>query len=35
MGNSDPPICAKTNTNEMAVALMSAGNILVPTEMAC
>ncbi len=35
IGKSDPPICAKTNTKEMAVALMSCGNILVPTEIAC
>jgi len=35
MGKSEPPICAKTNTNEMAVVLISAGKILVPTDMAC
>lgn len=34
MGNSDPPICAKTKTNDTAVVLMSAGKILVPTDMA-
>ncbi len=34
MGNKEPPICAKTKTKEMAVALMSAGKSAAPTEMA-
>lgn len=32
MGKTDPPIWAKTNTNEMAVALISMGNSWAPTE---
>jgi len=33
-GKKDPPVCANTKTKDMAVALMSAGKSLVPTEMA-
>lgn len=35
MGNSDPPICAKTKTSASAVDLVSDGNNLEPTDIAC
>lgn len=35
IGNSDPPICAKTKARASAVDLVSEGNSLEPTDIAC
>ena len=34
MGKNEPPVCAKTKTNESAVARISGGKILVATDTA-